>query len=45
MRRLLIALLASGLFLGAGAAARPVEAGARAIVRTETVYLSLSGLT
>ena len=44
MRRLLIALIASAAILGVGAVSR-AEAGAAMPVRTETVYLSLSGLT
>jgi hypothetical protein len=46
MRRLmLIALLASAAFLAFVQAAPTAEAGAAVPARSETVYLSLSGLT
>jgi hypothetical protein len=45
MRRLGIALLAGGILLAAGAYTRPAAAGAAVVVRTETVHLSLFGLT
>ncbi len=46
MRRMLIGLFAMGLLLGfAPTSSRSVEAAPGTALRTEVVYLSLSGLT